>query len=215
MQDSTGNRQFLGEEEKRPLFDKKRVEQLNLSDAFHPILCLVHLGLKIATILAYLFLRLVTRSSVYTFIITILISALHFWIVKNISGRILVGLRWWHNDYEMGQNEWYFESFNVDQSTGEVDKSVFWLGLISSTAFWGVMLVMKTLSLSFFWGMLVGICFAMNSSNLYGYYLCRKDHQEKMKRFMKEFSSYYQDFGKAMKRGFNGTMNPGNNNNNI
>ena len=137
------------------------------------------------------------------------------WIVKNISGRILVGLRWWHNDYEMGQNEWYFESFNVDQSTGEVDKSVFWLGLISSTAFWGVMLVMKTLSLSFFWGMLVGICFAMNSSNLYGYYLCRKDHQEKMKRFMKEFSSYYQDFGKAMKRGFNGTMNTGNNNNNI
>jgi hypothetical protein len=34
-------------------------------------------------------------SNVLTFIFTVILGSLDFWVVKNISGRILVGLRWW------------------------------------------------------------------------------------------------------------------------
>ena len=32
---------------------------------------------------------------VMTFIIVIIFSAFDFWTVKNVTGRLLVGLRWW------------------------------------------------------------------------------------------------------------------------
>ncbi len=32
---------------------------------------------------------------VITFIIVIILSAFDFWAVKNVTGRLLVGLRWW------------------------------------------------------------------------------------------------------------------------
>jgi len=32
-----------------------------------------------------------------TFILTTLLSTIDFWIIKNISGRMLVGLRWWRS----------------------------------------------------------------------------------------------------------------------
>jgi hypothetical protein len=34
-------------------------------------------------------------SDVNTFIIVTALSGIDFWIVKNITGRLLVGLRWW------------------------------------------------------------------------------------------------------------------------
>lgn len=36
---------------------------------------------------------------VITFITVMILSALDFWTVKNITGRLLVGLRWW-SDYD-------------------------------------------------------------------------------------------------------------------
>lgn len=199
----------MNEEEVNAYKERKigKKENLNLTHASHPLLCLLHVGLKGFTLFLYLFFRLITSSSVYTFISVIIASAVDFWFVKNVAGRILVGLRWWHNDFEIGQNEWHFESYNVEYTSSEVDKSVFWLALISSTGVWGVLLVLKVLGLSLFWGMLVGICFAMSASNLYGYYLCRKDHQEKVRKFMVEFGKYYKDFGKITKDGVDMFMN--------
>lgn len=34
-------------------------------------------------------------SNVIIFIFVLIISALDFWTVKNVTGRLLVGLRWW------------------------------------------------------------------------------------------------------------------------
>ena len=36
--------------------------------------------------------------------VTVLLSALDFWVVKNISGRILVGLRWWNEINDLGES---------------------------------------------------------------------------------------------------------------
>ena len=42
-----------------------------------------------------------------------LLLAADFWTVKNITGRLLVGLRWWNKVNEDGSTEWIFESRKV------------------------------------------------------------------------------------------------------
>jgi hypothetical protein len=54
-----------------------------------------------------------TDNFTLVFVITILLLAFDFWTVKNISGRLLVGLRWWNEIQPDGSNKWVFESANV------------------------------------------------------------------------------------------------------
>ena len=44
-------------------------------------------------------------SFVFSFVIVVLLLAFDFWTVKNVSGRLLVGLRWWNEVAEDGTNE--------------------------------------------------------------------------------------------------------------
>lgn len=42
-----------------------------------------------------------------------------FWLVKNITGRLLVGLRWWNYIDDDGQSHWMFENRNQSQSKND------------------------------------------------------------------------------------------------
>jgi hypothetical protein len=53
---------------------------------------------------------------VFLFVIVTLLSAFDFWTVKNVTGRLLVGLRWWNDIKDSGENEWIFESRQVPAS---------------------------------------------------------------------------------------------------
>lgn len=61
----------------------------------------------------YLFLYLFTSNFVLVFVVTILLLAFDFWTVKNVSGRLLVGLRWWNEVDEEGRGTWIYESRDV------------------------------------------------------------------------------------------------------
>ena len=50
-----------------------------------------------------------------TFVVVTILSAMDFWTVKNVSGRLLVGLRWWNDVDQAGENNWRFESFEVPE----------------------------------------------------------------------------------------------------
>lgn len=65
--------------------------------------------------------------SVITFVTIIILGSLDFWTVKNISGRKLVGLRWW-NDFTVDGNEvWIFESHpSASYRPNQFNSSVFW-----------------------------------------------------------------------------------------
>jgi len=54
-----------------------------------------HVGFKGASIAAFLFLNAILREEILTFIVVVLFAAFDFWTVKNITGRLLVNLRWW------------------------------------------------------------------------------------------------------------------------
>lgn len=94
-----------------------------------------------------------------------LISAcIDFWVTKNVTGRYLIGLRWWSasdissdedldNELEEEKEEegWYFESYPYDVSNSLIDVNIFWFSLCGTAIFWSIFLVLKVLGLSMFW----------------------------------------------------------------
>lgn len=46
------------------------------------------------------------------YIVTIILGSVDFYITKNISGRLLVGLRWWNEVKDDGSEVWIYESKN-------------------------------------------------------------------------------------------------------
>ena len=76
-----------------------------------PVACVATFGLKAAGLLFYLFVGSFI-SNIITFIIVIVLSSLDFWVVKNITGRLLVGLRWWSEIDKNGKEQWRFENPN-------------------------------------------------------------------------------------------------------
>ena len=47
------------------------------------------------------------------FVVCVLLLAFDFWTVKNVSGRLMVGLRWWSEVQDDGSQHWRFEAQEV------------------------------------------------------------------------------------------------------
>lgn len=71
-----------------------------------------HLLFKSMALIFYLLSTFFTSNFIFIFVITILLLACDFWTVKNVSGRLLVGLRWWNEVTDQG-SQWIFESRDV------------------------------------------------------------------------------------------------------
>jgi hypothetical protein len=78
-----------------------------ISKSSSPGTAAVHIILKIAIVAAYLIMPLIMTS--FTVLVVVVIgAAIDFWIVKNLAGRLLVGLRWWIDFDENGEESWKF-----------------------------------------------------------------------------------------------------------
>ena len=96
--------------------EKKKDDKVTITNfvrkATHPIICLIIVLLKIAAFLSFILLAIVLSKTTVVYLIVILLGACDFWITKNIAGRTLVGLRWWNEVKENGEEVWIFESKN-------------------------------------------------------------------------------------------------------
>lgn len=63
----------------------------------------------------------------FIFIVVVILDCLDFWTVKNITGRLLVGLRWWNEFSENGEEKWVYESHEGDHKPNTIDSSFFWM----------------------------------------------------------------------------------------
>lgn len=70
--------------------------------------------LQAAALAFYILSALFFDSFVIIFVVTVVLAALDFWVVKNVSGRILVGLRWWNEINEQGESVWKFECLDQE-----------------------------------------------------------------------------------------------------
>jgi hypothetical protein len=76
----------------------------------HPTALIFTFLFRSLAIATYTFSWIFTDNFILSFVLIILFLAFDFWTVKNVSGRLLVGLRWWNEITEDGKNEWVFES---------------------------------------------------------------------------------------------------------
>eukprot|EP01016_Furgasonia_blochmanni_P003655 TRINITY_DN11429_c0_g1_i6.p2 TRINITY_DN11429_c0_g1~~TRINITY_DN11429_c0_g1_i6.p2 ORF type:complete len:238 (-),score=30.75 TRINITY_DN11429_c0_g1_i6:247-960(-) len=170
--------------EKRPGTDNILPESMNLSKATHPTACVFTVAFKIAAIVCYFLVDTFTiGNSSLSKILTIIFSAFDFWTVKNVTGRLLVGLRWWSKIKNDGDQDWIFECRLDESKINTVDKTFFWGGQIGFTAAWLIIFVVNSLSFKFTVAFLDGYVLVLLGINLFAYYKCSNEKQKQAKEF--------------------------------
>ena len=118
-----------------------------------PIHLLQSLRLINILLLAYLLCGWFSEGFIGSFVAIILLLSLDFWTVKNITGRIMAGLRWdsaildkylnlylrwWNYVNEEGSSVWVFEKGGdeVDMRLSKAEVQIFWTGLVVSPVIW-------------------------------------------------------------------------------
>ena len=145
----------------------------------NPLVALVTVTLKLLSILSFLFTSIFTSNEALVMTTVILFIAADFWYTKNISGRILVGLRWWNNyDKETQGNIWKFESKNEIKESN-VDRKTFWISLYGFAALWVILFVWESIAFNFTWAFLCLISMVISGINVVGFFKCSKIQQKK------------------------------------
>ena len=138
-----------------------------------------HVGFKAAALFTYLTSGF-GSSYVMTFVMVTILSALDFWTVKNITGRLLVGLRWFNHIDEAGKSHWQFMSFEDQRVIHPTDSSVFWIGIFVAPAVWILIAIATVLTLRLMWLVLVLVCVGLTLMNTVGYVKCKRDAGRKI-----------------------------------
>lgn len=175
------------------MFDRIRAESA------HPQVCFFHMLFKGAAIFMYVFGGWFTGNGqggtsgakfVTVAVICILLLAADFWVVKNITGRLLVGLRWW-NKVEGDNTRWIFECADTlpNGSTiqrNKFDSNIFWTVLYLTPVLWACLLVIGVLKFELGWLIIVFMALGLNCANVYGYYKCSNDQKAKFQQMMQQ-----------------------------
>lgn len=148
--------------------------------ANHPCAALFHVLFKVLALATYIFCTVFTDNFVLVFVLCVLLFAFDFWTVKNVTGRLLVGLRWWNDVAEDGSNLWRYESCDNPAALGTADHRIFWVSMYVSVATWALLGFLALLKLNFEWLLVVVIALVLSSANLVGYYRCDKDAKANM-----------------------------------
>lgn len=158
----------------------------------HPIAAFFHLFFRVLAIIAYLVCGVISDSFISSFVVIVLLLSFDFWTVKNITGRLLVGLRWWNYVDEDGKSQWIFESRKKKsgKKLHATESRLFWLGLIVCPIIWTFFLVAAIFSLKIKWLLIVLVALTLNSANLIGYIKCKKDAGKEVKNMAGNASSF-------------------------
>lgn len=175
--------------------EKSLVSQL-FDNSAQPVTCVFHVLFKGLAIMTYLFGGIVEHSLnfITVTVCCILLLAVDFWVVKNITGRLLVGLRWWAQvdlDAAEGTDEtrWIFES-KENVKVNSFDQTWFWTTLYATPVVWIAFFIMGILRLNFGWLITVSIGIALNCANVYGYWRCSKDQKAKFQQMVQRGAEF-------------------------
>ncbi|XP_011167055.1 uncharacterized Golgi apparatus membrane protein-like protein CG5021 isoform X1 [Solenopsis invicta] len=161
----------------------------NANKLKHPYVTLFHLAFRIAAIIVYLLCGLFSNSFIASFVTVVLLLSMDFWTVKNITGRLMVGLRWWNYVDDDGKSHWIFESKKGAQQNriNATEARIFWLALILCPLFWSMLFIAALFSFKFKWLLLVCIAIVLNGANLYGYVKCKMGNNQNISTATSDF----------------------------
>ncbi|KMZ71455.1 Golgi apparatus membrane protein tvp23 [Zostera marina] len=154
----------------------------------NPRTCFFHVMFKATALVFYILSTLFFKNFVVIFVITVVLCALDFWVVKNVSGRILVGLRWWNEIDEAGESVWKFECLD-QQSLARMNKNdswLFWWTMYLNAGAWVFLGIFSLIRFQADYLLVIGVCLSLSIANIVGFTKCRKDAQKQLQQFAQQ-----------------------------
>lgn len=150
----------------------------------------LHLIFEILAIYCYIWLdHIIDCTDAVVFSVCLIFLCLDFWITKNVTGRFLVGLRWWNttsNDLNecLGIDEVKDENFMSAEIVcefkafeskyeGTYDSVIFWWGIYAGIIYWSIIMIIKIFTLNFLWTILSITGALLYAYNGYAFNYCK------------------------------------------
>uniref|UniRef100_A0A0M3I3I3 Golgi apparatus membrane protein TVP23 homolog n=1 Tax=Ascaris lumbricoides TaxID=6252 RepID=A0A0M3I3I3_ASCLU len=154
----------------------------------HPSIVLSHVAFRAAAIFFYVFAYFFTDSFIIQFLVILTFLSVDFWTVKNITGRLLVGLRWWNFVDAEGNNHWRFESARDSSRFDPLERRVFWGALVVGPLMWAIFVSIAFLTLKWEWMIVAAMGLIMNGANLYGYLRCKWNSTQELTNYISKWA---------------------------
>ncbi|XP_030761853.1 uncharacterized Golgi apparatus membrane protein-like protein CG5021 isoform X2 [Sitophilus oryzae] len=151
----------------------------------HPYVTLFHVGFRSAAIVAFMLCGWFSDSFITSFVTIVILLSMDFWTVKNITGRLMVGLRWWNYVDDNGKSHWVYESRK--NRINERESRIFWTALVLTEFIWGIFFLVDLFGLKIKWMLLVLIALTLNGANLHGYIRCKVGNKDSLRTVTSEF----------------------------
>uniref|UniRef100_A0A8C9P1T4 Golgi apparatus membrane protein TVP23 homolog n=1 Tax=Spermophilus dauricus TaxID=99837 RepID=A0A8C9P1T4_SPEDA len=139
----------------------------------HPVASFSHLFFRVSAIIVYLLPPVADLRDQGPLQLRELLAT----VVKNVTGRLMVGLRWWNHIDEDGKSHWVFESRKAspqeNKTVSEAESRIFWLGLIACPILWVIFAFSALFSFRVKWLAVVIMGVVLQGANLYGYIRCK------------------------------------------
>uniref|UniRef100_A0A8C6T5Q3 Golgi apparatus membrane protein TVP23 homolog n=1 Tax=Neogobius melanostomus TaxID=47308 RepID=A0A8C6T5Q3_9GOBI len=193
---------MMRQDSEPPLFgEDDDVTNARKSKIKHPVVSFFHLFFRTSAIFVYLVCEIFSSRFIVCMVTIILLLSCDFWTVKNVSGRLLVGLRWWNHIDEHGNSHWIFESRKTQSqsTTSEAESRIFWLGLIVCPIFWILFFFTTIISFQIKWLTVVVMGLVLQWANVYGYIRCKVGGKSALKDVAKNYLGA-QLFKQTMKK---------------
>ncbi|KAK4052900.1 Golgi apparatus membrane protein tvp23 [Microbotryomycetes sp. JL221] len=150
-----------------------------LSQSAHPVALVCLYLFRSLAIATYLLCGFFSSSYVFSTVLVVVLLSLDFWTVRNVSGRILCGLRFWNQVDEDGSSYWVFEHRSPDQPSNAVDQKMFWIAMYAFPAAWVVLLFVGLLKFNISFLPIVMLALVFNMINTIGYTYADRDAKRK------------------------------------
>ncbi|CAD8105835.1 unnamed protein product [Paramecium sonneborni] len=156
------------------------VQQYDITEAAHPIICIAAVILTGLPGLSFI----VLEDMLNTYVLVGLLQLIQFILMKNYFGKQLVGLSWW---IEIKGEQWNVQT-QTQEKNKKVDQCFFWACIVYGNIFWAVIFLGDFLGLKTYWLPLSLICLLSSGVNLHGFYKCRGDHKRKLQELKREMA---------------------------
>ncbi|KAK0465387.1 Golgi apparatus membrane protein TVP23 [Desarmillaria tabescens] len=98
---------------------------------------------------------------------------------RNVSGRTLVGLRFWNQVDDDGESFWVFESRDPSHPPNPIDSKMFWIALYVFPCLWAALFIVSLLKLSISFIPIVILALVFNITNAIGFTYADRDAKQR------------------------------------
>ncbi|KZS95923.1 DUF846-domain-containing protein [Sistotremastrum niveocremeum HHB9708] len=150
-----------------------------LKQSSHPLSLLFLYFFRIAAITVYVLCGFFTENFVLSTVIVVVLLAMDFWNCRNVSGRTLVGLRYWNQVDDDGESYWVFESRDPSRPANAIDSRYASTALYVFPVLWFLLLVVSILKFNISFLPIVALALVFNITNVIGFTYADRDAKER------------------------------------